>query len=459
MKRKKSLLRVKLAGGLEEEVTPWAGASLLIELGRKSGAIGEANRVLATKKLAKGLTQGQMVESLVLLSALGGECIDDMERLRQDEGLSVILGYTPPARETTRQWLDRFHDEAMMVGQSLQGSFLPPESSGLVGLKEVGRQVIQCYVEGVHPGWRVTLDVDAHLVETSKANAEYCYEGYKAFQPMEVSWAETGLVLADEFRDGNVPASRDIKRLVDEAYDMLPSGQWQVWVRSDSAAYEQKNLDHWHSLGWKFAVSADMSPQLRAEIEALPSDAWRVWKTDKRGKVREWAEVPYVPGRKYEERETKPYRYVAIRVRQQQGELFEDGSEVRHFTVVANIWDMEGQALLEWQRGKAGTIEHIHHILNNELAAGVYPSAKHGANAAWLRLQVLTYNLLQLLKAVALPQEYAAARPKRLRFAVFTQFGRVVRHAGQLLVRIATRAWRELVCPAQHRVMALNPPG
>jgi hypothetical protein len=275
---------------------------------------------------------------------------------------------------------------------------------------------------------------------------------------MEVSWAETGLVMADEFRDGNVPASRGIKRLVDESYEMLPPGPWQVWVRSDSAAYEQANLDHWHNRGWKFAVSADMSRRLKQEVEALPEEAWKVWKEEKRDMVREWAEVSYVPSRRYEERDTKPYRYVAIRVRRQQGELFEDGAKVRHFAVVSNIWEMEGQALLKWQRGKAGTIEHIHHILDNELAAGVYPSAKHGANAAWLRLQVLTHNLLQLLKAVALPQEYATARPKRLRFAVFTQLGRVVRHAGQVLVRIASQAWRALIHPAHHRVLALSPP-
>jgi len=111
-----------------------------------------------------------------------------------------------------------------------------------------------------------------------------------------------------------------------------------------------------------------------------------------------------------------------VRIRRQQGEL-EDGTKLHHFGVVINIWYMDGEKLLEWQRGKAGTIEHIHHILNNELAGGVYPSAKHGANAAWLRLQVLTHNLIQLLKAIALPQEYATARPKRLRFAIFSQFG------------------------------------
>ncbi len=104
---------------------------------------------------------------------------------------------------------------------------------------------------------------------------------------------------------------------------------------------------HWHNRGWEFAVSADMSPQLRQEIEALPEDAWKVWKEEKRGMVREWAEVPYVPGRKYEKKDAQPYRYLAIRVRRQQGELFEEGVKARHYAVVSNNWDM-GRGL-QWQ--------------------------------------------------------------------------------------------------------------
>ncbi len=262
-------------------------------------------------------------------------------------------------------------------------------------------------------------------------------------------------MLADEFRQGNVSPSRDITRLVDEAYEMLPPGPWRVKVRSDSAAYQQEALDRWHSRGWEFAVTADMSRRLKAEIEGLPEDTWHLWKIEKDGVIKEWADVPYVPTRHYERKDSYPYRYVAVRLRRQQGELFGDGTSVRHFAVVSNRWDMEGQALLEWQRGKAGTIEQVHHILANELAAGVFPSGKHGANAAWLRLQVITHNLLQLLKRVALPEEYANAHPKRLRFSVFTVMGRIISHAGRVLLRIADRILKALIAPARVRIRQL----
>lgn len=440
-------LPIPIRGGLEEVVTPHVGVAGLIELGRQSNVIAAAEKYLPAKQSPKGLSQGDMVEAFVILSALGGECIDDFSHLRRDEGLATMLGYTLPAAPTARQWLDRFHEEALLTSRPAQGSFIPPESRWLAALAAVRDHSVRTYVSAVQPGPEVTLDVDAHVVESSKAEALPTYLGLRGYQPLLVTWAEQGPVLADEFRDGNVPASRGIKDLVDRAYESLPPREsgWRVAVRSDSAAYEQGVLDHWAGRGWRFAVSADMTPALRQAVLALAPEAWQAWCQEPNGVVREWADVPFVPTRRYEERDAQPYRYLAIRLRQPQGRLFGDGSDTKHFAVVTNDWDTAGQALLQWHRGKAGTIEQVHRVLKDELGAGVYPSGKFGTNAAWLRLQVLTYNLLELLKATGLDQEYRHARPKRLRFAIFTQVGRVVRHAGAVFIRVAQRVLEELV--------------
>lgn len=91
--------------------------------------------------------------------------------------------------------------------------------------------------------------------------------------------------------------------------------------------------------------------------------------------------------------------------------------------------------------------------IGQRVSCRILPSAKHGANAAWLRLQVITHNLLQLLKRVALPEEYANAHPKRLRFSVFTVMGRIISHAGRVILRIANGILQRLIAPARSKIL------
>ena len=104
---------------------------------------------------------------------------------------------------------------------------------------------------------------------------------------------------------------------------------------------------------------------------------------------------------------------------------------------------------------KAGTIEAAHPVLKNELAAGVLPCGRFGANAAWLRLAVLTHNVLTALKRLALPAELLSARPKRLRFLFFHAAGRLVHHARQVLLRLAVALERLAVWRAALRLLPL----
>ena len=175
-------------------------------------------------------------------------------------------------------------------------------------------------------------------------------------------------------------------------------------------------------------------------LQALPETAWQVYAApgERPDDLRDWADVPFVPSDASEQRNTEPLRYVAVRVRPRQGELFADGSAVKHFAVLSNVWDWDGARLLQWHREKAGTIEHVHDVVKNELAGGVLPCGRFGANAAWLRLALLAHNVLTALKRLALPPEWLTARPKRLRFLLFTVPGRLVTHARQLWLRLAT---------------------
>ena len=144
-----------------------------------------------------------------------------------------------------------------------------------------------------------------------------------------------------------------------------------------------------------------------------------------------------MPSEKTEKKDQQPLCYVGMRLRQRPGELFADGSTTKHYAVVSNIWEWSAPRPLEWQRGKAGTIEMVHDVLKNDWAAGVLPCSRFGANAAWLRLAVLAHNVLTALKRLALPPELLAARPKRLRFLIFNTPGRLVHHARKMRLRLA----------------------
>ena len=85
--------------------------------------------------------------------------------------------------------------------------------------------------------------------------------------------------------------------------------------------------------------------------------------------------------------------------------------------------------------------------MKDELAAACMPCKRFGANAAWFRINALTFNLLTALKRIALPERLRRARPRRLRFETFAVPARLVHHQSQthVLMSASDERLQELV--------------
>lgn len=436
-------------------VTSRAGVPLAIELFRQLGVAATIDAEVAVKPRHRGLRPSQLVETLVALWVAGGDRCQDLATLREDQALATLLGYALPAPPTARDFLEAFHGEGLPLWQAGPQAAIPEESAPLAGLGQANRTLVAGLQQGA-PETTATLDVDATLLESHKDAATVAYDGPRGYQPVVVLWAEQDVIRLDEFRDGHVPAGCGNQRVLERAVAQLPPGVTQIRLRADSALSATAVLRWCEAHAIAYAISADLSEQLRAEILRLPAAAWQLEREDGEAR-REWAEVPYVPDDK-DYRKDRPClrRYLAIRIVKRQGSLFADGSSVQHFAVVTHR-PGDGLALLQWHREKAGTVEHTHHVLKNELAAAALPSGKFGANAAWFRLNVLTYNLLTALKRLTLPGDFATARPKRLRFLLFNTVGEVVHHARRTLLRLTGAVQLALMVAVRQRIAVLAP--
>jgi len=425
-------------------VTSFGGIPLVMETFRALGLVQSIQKHLPILQRQGKYREADYVESFVSLFAAGGDCVDDLEILRADKGLKK-LGLRVSSPEAARVFLNAFHQEQGLEGRVSHQAFIPEETELLEGLGAVQKELIGKATREV-PSWKVTIDLDATVIESQKREACWTYLGEKGYQPVLAYWAEQDLIVADQFRDGNVPAGMELIPVLQEAIGALPKTVRLVRVRSDSAAYVHEFLN------WcrkevpgrpriEFAISADMTEELRAAVQALPEEAWRpLRKVTDKGLIvsrKEWAEVEFIPSQPSRKKRMQPDRYLAIRIRPAQGELFGDGNPYHYFGVVTNMWGWGGERLLQWQRERCGTVEKVLDVLKNDLAAGVMPAKRFFTNAAWWRLNVITYNVLSVMKRKALPSPWWSVRLKALRFRLLCLSARVIEHGRKLFLRIA----------------------
>jgi hypothetical protein len=259
---------------------------------------------------------------------------------------------------------------------------------------------------------------------------------------------------------------------------MLPEGVEKVYLRSDTAGYQHDLLRYCEKGVNKrfgrieFAIGADVTREFRravAEAEEwkpVMKEADGVWKPT----AKEWAEVCFIPNEIAFTKDAPVYRYLATRELLDQPELPGMEGQVtlpfpamtmeqkryKIFGIVTNR-DIDGSEIVDWLHKRCGKSEEAHSIMKGDLAGGRFPSGDFGENAAWWAIMILAFNLNAAMKHLALHESWATKRMKALRFSLINLPGRILEHARELVIRLATRhPSLEVLLAARQRIMELG---
>jgi len=466
-------------------MTGMGGIGTYLDLACRSGMVKSIEQHVKARKGGQGWTDAEHVLSLVMLNLVGGECVEDVNRLESDEGFCRLLGKavrhglsrkgrralkkrwrkektrSVPSSSAVFRYLAEFHDKGQDFLREPGTAFIPGANEALKGLRKVNKDMVG-FVQNNHVAQTATLDMDATLLETEKSDALWSYKGYRAYQPINTWWAEQGLVLHTEFRDGNVPAGFEQKRVLEEAIACLPKGVKKVRMRSDTAGYQHELLKYCDREDNKtcgrieFTVGCDVTPEFKKAVGEIEDEDWTVFmKRERSGELREtrrqWAEVCFVPNAIGHSKHGPEYRYVAIR-EPMQDQLMLPGMErddkalpfqtmvrdrVRYkvFGLVTNMgWD--GQELIEWHYKRCGRSEQAHSVMKEDLAGGTLPSGDFGENAAWWWIMILAFNLNAAFKSLVLGGKWVWKRMKAMRFYLINIPARVIGRSRQLSLRL-----------------------
>ena len=497
----------------ESGMSALAGLPIYLDLAKVIGLSRSIEKHLKVRDNKQGWTDTQMVLAIVMLNIAGGSKVSDLKTLEADAGFCEVLRKaechglkrkvrralarrwrkekkrTIPSPSAVFRYLGSFHDARQEEerAESKIKAFIPKPNTHLKGLMQINSDMLSS-LQLQKPETVATLDMDATIVETNKKEASYCYKKFKAYQPLNVYWAEQEVIVHSEFRDGNVPAGYEQLRILKEALEYLPVSVEKVRLRSDTAGY-QHNLMAYCEMGKnkrfgkiEFAIGANVTTDFKKAVLQTEKSEWKpLYKTVNGREIKtdtEWAEICYVPNKIGHSKNGPAYRYLAKRqALTEQLELPGIGEDIESktlpfptmsieskryklFGIVTNITekDMTGGKIIDWLHKRCGKSEAIHAAMKDDLAGGTLPSGDFGANAAWWGLMILALNLNVIMKKIALDRSMASLRMKAVRFAIINIPGRIIKRSRGLILRLSKgHPAFYLLIEARQRIARIQP--
>lgn len=390
----------------EEKLTAHGGLALFGEFCAAMKVSDQVNRHLPAPGSARGFRPSVYVQSLILMLHGGGRSLEDIRMLSRDNGLKPLLGMKVPSADAIGNWLRR------------TGS-----GSGLDALKVVQNKQLKWTMKR-EARTAYTLDIDASQIVAEKYAAHYTYQHEKGYMPMLGHLAENGLLVHEEFREGNeAPASRN-REFIAACKANMPKGKRIARLRADAATYQADVINDCERDGIVFAIAARQDETVADVIAAIPASAWKPYGDG------EIAKTIHCMNR------TEAFTLVVFR-KGRQLTLDGEGSDWFYHAVATNSGD-GAATVMDWYRMRAEHSEN--RIKELKLGFGMerMPCGQFAANAMFFRIGCMAYNLFVMFKAHLLTAEWKTHQVQTIRWRLYQIPARVTRHARALWMKVSS---------------------
>ena len=394
-------------------ITPHAGLALLGEFAVGLGLLKSADRYLPTPGSGAGYHPSEYLFPLILILNGGGRSMEDTRQIREDKGLREVLPLEKiPSSDAFGDWL-----RSMGI------------NGGLYALDKVNGRLLKrgMKYDGI-TGY--TLDIDATGIVAEKQSAKMTYKGFKGYMPIVGHIAENGLVVGDEFREGNEsPASRNLA-FIKHCARQMPKGKKIKHLRSDSAAYQAEIINYCEQHGIQFAIGADLDTSVLTAIEAIPDTEWKPYKN---GSIAETIHSM--------EKTEEAFRLIVIR-RPYQSTLFAQEEASLKYTVIATNRTEPAEGVVTWYHQRGECSENRIKQLKIGFGMERMPCGQYEANAMFFRIGTLAYNLFRLFTLKTLSPSWHRHHVQTVRWRLYQIAGKIVFHGGQIFLKVQRRLCR-----------------
>ena len=234
-------------------------------LARKVGLIDAIDRDLHLLKVHLPYHESDHVLNIAYNILCDGDCLQDLERLRNDEAYLDALGAQRiPDPTTAGDFCRRFESHRDVL------TLMDLINSVRVGVWK--KQELGFFAQAI-------IDADGTIAPTGgqcKAGMDLSYNGQWGYHPLIVSLANTREPLFVLNRSGNRPSHENAAEYLDRSIALCrAAGFKSILLRGDTDFSQTAHLDRWDADGVGFLFGIDAHKNLMIRAELLDQSDWK----------------------------------------------------------------------------------------------------------------------------------------------------------------------------------------